>query len=180
VLHLQGLEVHVYDRGGRGLKRELVEAMGAHYIWAQERKLGHELAEEIGPVDIVFEATGFSPLAFDAIDMIAPNGIVCLSGVSGGGRSLEVSVDHLNLELVLGNKVVFGTVNANRRHFESGVRHLGEIEARWPGLLSRITTTRLPIEDFAEGVRRAPGDVKKIVELAPVPSGPALKQEANV
>lgn len=180
VLRLQGMEVHVYDRGEPGLKSELVEAMGANYLWAQERQLGHKLAEEIGPVDIAFEATGFSPLAFDAMDMIAPNGIVCLSGVSGGGRRLEVSVDHLNLELVLGNKVVFGTVNANRRHFESGVRHLGEIEARWPGFLPRIITTRLPIEEFAEGVRRTPGDVKKIVELAPVPSGPAVKQEANV
>ena len=42
------------------------------------------LADEIGAVDIIVEATGFSPLAFDAMDMVAPNGIVCLTGVSGG------------------------------------------------------------------------------------------------
>jgi len=168
LLRLQDLDVHVYDRAGPGPKSALVEAMGAHYIWAEKRRLGHKLANEIGPVDIIFEATGYSPLAFDAIDTVAPNGIVCLSGVSGGGRRLEVSADHLNLELVLGNRVVFGTVNANRRHFESGARHLNEIEARWPGLLPRIITARLPIEQFAEGVLRGPNDVKKVVEVAPI------------
>ncbi len=168
LLRLQDLDVHVYDRAGPGPKSALVEAMGAHYIWAEKRRLGHKLANEIGPVDIIFEATGYSPLAFDAIDTVAPNGIVCLSGVSGGGRRLEVSADHLNLELVLGNRVVFGTVNANRRHFESGARHLNEIEACWPGLLPRIITARLPIEQFAEGVLRGPNDVKKVVEVAPI------------
>src|SRR3989454_464993 len=168
LLRLQDLEVHVYDRTKPGLKSELAEAMGAQYIWAEKRRLDHKLADEIGPIDIIFEATGYSPLAFDAMDTVAPNGIVCLSGVSGGGRTIQVSADHLNLELVLGNRVVFGTVNATRRHFESGARHLNEIEACWPGLLPRIITARLPIEQFAEGVLRGPNDVKKVVEVAPI------------
>ena len=165
LLGLEGIEVHFYDAAEPGLKRDLVEATGANYIWAAEHKLGHKLAAEIGPVDVVVEATGFSPLAFDAMDMVAPNGVVCLTGVSGGSRKLEVSADHLNLEMVLSNKVVFGTVNANRRHFESGVHHLQEIEARWPGLLSRMITHRLPIADFAVALERSPGHVKSIVEL---------------
>ncbi len=166
LLSLEGLEVHIYDATEHGLKRDLAEATGASYIWAGEHQLGHELAAEIGPVDIMLEATGFSPLAFDAMDMVAPNGIVCLTGVSGGARKLEVSVDHLNLEMVLSNKVVFGTVNANRRHFESGVRHLQEIEVRWPGLLSRMITRRLPLKDFGAALERSPGHVKSIVEIA--------------
>ena len=163
---LKGIEVHFYDASEPGLKRDLAEATGANYIWAGEHKLGHELAAEIGPVDIVLEATGFSPLAFDAMDMVAPNGIVCLTGVSGGSRTLEVSADHLNMEMVLSNKVVFGTVNANRRHFELGVRHLQEIERRWPGLLSRMITRRLPLRDFAAAFERSPDHVKSIVEIA--------------
>ncbi len=165
LLGLEGLEVFFYDAAEPRLKRDLAEATGASYIWAGERQLGHELAAEIGPVDIVLEATGFSPLAFDAMDMVAPNGIVCLTGVSGGARKLEVSADHLNLEMVLSNKVVFGTVNAKRRHFESGVRHLQEIEVRWPGLLSRMITRRLPLEDFGDALERPPGHVKSIVEM---------------
>ena len=108
----------------------------------------------------------FSPLAFDSIDMVAPSGVVCLTGVSGGSRKLEVSADHLNLEMVLSNKVVFGTVNANRRHFELGVRHLLEIEARWPGLLSRMITRRLPLTEFARAFERSPDHVKSIVEIS--------------
>ncbi|MCH8919104.1 MAG: glucose 1-dehydrogenase [Chloroflexi bacterium] len=165
LLGLEGLEVHIYDAAEPGLKRDLAEATGASYIWAGEHQLGHELEASIGTVDIIVEATGYSPLAFDAMDMIGPNGVVCLTGVSGGTRTLQVSADHLNLEMVLQNKVVFGTVNANRRHFESGVRHLQEIEVRWPGLLSRMITRRLPLEDFAEALERPPGHVKSIVEM---------------
>ena len=165
LLSLEGIEVHFYDATERGIKSDLAEASGANYIWAGERKLSHELVAEIGAVDIVVEATGYSPLAFDAMDIVAPNGVVCLTGVSGGSRKLEVSADHLNLEMVLSNKVVFGTVNANRRHFDSGVRHLQGIESRWPGLLSRMITRRLPLRDFAVAFERSPGDVKSIVEL---------------
>ena len=125
----------------------------------------HELAAEIGPVDIVLEATGFSRLAFDAMDMVAPNGIVCPTGVSGGARKLEVLADHLNLEMVLSNKVVFGTVNASRRHFESGFRHLQEIEVRWQELLSRMITRRLSLKDFGAALEQPPGHVKSIVEM---------------
>ncbi len=165
LLRLGDIDVHFYDASERGIKSDLAEATGAKYIWAGERKLSHKLAAEIGTVDIVLEATGFSPLAFDAMDIVAPNGIVCLTGVSGGSRKLEVSADHLTLEMVLSNKVTFGSVNANRRHFESGVRHLEEIEVRWPGLLSRMITHRLPMEDFADAFERSPNHVKSIVEM---------------
>ena len=173
LIRLQGLDVHVYDRAEPGLKSELVAAMGAHYIWAEKRRLDHKLASDIGPIDIIFEATGYSPLAFDAMETVAANGIVCLSGVSGGGRTIQISADHLNLELVLGNRVVFGTVNANRRHFDSGAKHLSEIEARWPGLLSRVITSRLPMDRFAEGFQRSPGHVKTVVEV--LPEGPSAQ-----
>jgi len=166
LLRLGGIEVHFYATTEGGIKSDLVETMGANFIWARERKLDQALADEIGAVDIVVEATGFSPLAFDAIDMVGTNGIVCLTGVSGGSRKLEVPADHLNLEMVLSNKVVFGSVNANRRHFESGVRHLREIESLWPGLLSRMITRRLKLKDFARAFERSPDSVKSIVELA--------------
>jgi len=166
LLRLEGIDVYFYDTTERGLKSDLAECIGANFIWARERKLDHGLTEEIGAVDIVLEATGFSPLAFDAMDMVAPNGIVCLTGVSAGARKLEVSADHLNLEMVLSNKVVFGTVNANRRHFESGVRHLQEMEKRWPGILSRMITQRLPLTDFPRAFERTPDRLKSVVEMA--------------
>jgi len=166
LLRLGGLEVHIYNRSEQKIKRDLTESIGANYVLAGAHPLGHELESEIGPVDIVVEATGFSPLAFDAMDMVGPNGIVCLTGVSGGSRTLQIAADHLNLEMVLMNKVVFGTVNANRRHFESGVGHLREIEARWPGVLWRMITRRFPIERFSEALQRSSQDVKTVIEIA--------------
>ena len=65
------------------------------------------------------------------------------------------------------------TVNADRRHFDSGAKHLSEIEARWPGLLSRVITSRLPMERFAEGFQRSPGHVKTVVEV--LPEGPSAQ-----
>ena len=180
LLRLEGLEVHFYDASDAPLKPQLAAAMGASFIHAEDRDLGHDLASDIGRLDIVIEATGFSPLAFEAMDMVGPNGIVCLSGVSGGSRKQVISVDHLNLEIVLQNKLVFGTVNANRRHFESGIRHLAEIEGRWPGLLSRLITRRVPIGEFARGLQREPEDVKTIIEITPLPSvAPEIKEVAK-
>ena len=42
--------------------------------------------------------------------------------------------DKINLEFVLGNKVMVGTVNANREYFESGVERHGAGRGAIPGL----------------------------------------------
>ena len=86
LFRLEGLIVHFYDATKPGLKRDLAVAMGASYVWASEHSLSDEPAAEIGPVDIIFEAPGFSPLAFDAMDMAGPNGVICLTDVSGASR----------------------------------------------------------------------------------------------
>lgn len=164
LLRLQGLAVYVYSRGDGGRGRAIAEAAGAAYISADERKLDHDLAREIGPLDVIIEATGYSPLAFDAIDIIGPNGVVCLTGVSAGSRTLPIDSSHLNLEMVLENKLVFGTVNANRRHFEAGAAHLQSIEARWPGLLQQMVTRRVPLEQFSASDLEH-GDLKVVVDV---------------
>ncbi len=148
LLRLDGLDVHLYSRGDGGPGRRLAEVAGASFLSADARALDHGLAKEIGPIDVVIEATGYSPLAFEAMEVVGPNGVVCLTGVSGGSRTLAIDANHLNLEMVLENKLVFGAVNANRRHFESGVTHLQAIEGRWPGLLEAMITRRIPLDRF--------------------------------
>lgn len=44
-------------------------------------------------------------------------------------NSLKDSNSPNNLEFVLGNKVMVGTVNANREYFEMGVKDLAQAEA---------------------------------------------------
>jgi threonine dehydrogenase-like Zn-dependent dehydrogenase len=71
---------------------------------------------------------------------LGKNGVLVLSSVTGGDRKVEVPADKINLEFVLGNKVMVGTVNANREYFEMGVKDFAQAEAEYPGWLARLLT----------------------------------------
>jgi threonine dehydrogenase-like Zn-dependent dehydrogenase len=101
-----------------------------------------QASAEHGPFDIIIEGTGFSPLAFEAMEVLAKNGVLVLLSVTEGERTVEVPADKINLGFVLGNKVVVGSVNANREYFELGTRDLSEAELQYPGWLSKLLTHR--------------------------------------
>lgn len=164
LLRSRGLEVAVYDREDPGQAGPtLAVQAGATYLQAA----GDELAKvAAGPYDLILEATGYSPLAFQAVEVLAPNGALALLSVTGGDRQLSLSVDRLNLELVLGNRVVFGSVNANRRYFEHGVADLERFEELWSGLAARLITRRLSMEDYAAGLAHREGQIKEVVVVA--------------
>jgi len=139
-LRLRGLEVTSFARTPKpNLNASLVEKIGTRYLSTREISVA-EASEEFGPFDLIFEATGYSPLVFEAAHALAVNGILILSSVTGGDRKTEVESDRLNLEFVLGNKVMFGTVNAHRGYFEIGVADFAKAEAIWPGWLSKLLT----------------------------------------
>lgn len=167
LLRLRGLEVMLYSRGDGGRGRELAEQAGATFCSADSTRLDHAFAAQAGAIDIVIEGSGYSPLAFEAIDIVGPNGIVCLTGVSAGSRTLTIDAAHLNLEMVLNNRLVFGTVNANRRHFEHGVAHLSAIAGHWPGLLEGMITRRVPLRQFDQSALKHREDLKVVVDVAP-------------
>jgi glucose 1-dehydrogenase len=151
----RGLEVHVLDRVTTGPKPELIADLGATYHTGT--------VADAGPKpDVVVECTGVGQLVFDAMDKVAPDGIVCLSGVSPAGRSLTIDAGALNRELVLQNDVVFGTVNANRRHYEAAVAALAAADQAW---LERLVTRRVPVGDWAEAMQRRPDDVKTVIDF---------------
>jgi threonine dehydrogenase-like Zn-dependent dehydrogenase len=167
LLRSQGYDVFTVDLVERGSeKARIVEACGAEYVKGDEEPLDR-LGERVAGIDLIVEATAVPQLVFDAIDAIGPNGVVCLTGVSAGARTLSIPADKLNLEMVLENKVVFGTVNANRRHFEAAVGDLATFERLWPGLCSHIITRRVSVGDFQEAVTPRPGvDIKSTVSFA--------------
>jgi threonine dehydrogenase-like Zn-dependent dehydrogenase len=166
LLALRDLDVIVYDRAESGPKLDLVAELGARYVQADGVALGHDLAGKVGRIDLAVEATGFSPLAFRLLDTIGANGVAVLTGVSGGDRTSELPVDHLNLETVLQNKVLVGTVNADRANFEVAVRDLAAVSQRWPGWLDRLITRRVPLQRYGEALQRGPQDVKVVVDVA--------------
>ncbi|MGC8488214.1 MAG: zinc-binding dehydrogenase, partial [Clostridia bacterium] len=163
-LRLRGLDVYVYDRAETGPKVDLVAALGATYLVADEHQLGHGLFNEIGHIDIAIEATGYAPLSLQLADTVGTNGVVVLTGVSGGNRKASIAVDRLNLEMVLANKVIVGTVNANRRHFDAAVADLEAVQRTWPGWLDRCITRHVAHSEYRAALERGPEDVKVVVD----------------
>jgi len=154
----RGLDVHVLDRATDGPKPKLVEDLGATYHSTDIPTV----AKHANP-DVIVEATGVGQLVFEAIEHNAPAGIVCLTGVSPAGRDLTVDAGAINRTLVLENDVVFGSVNANLRHYRLAAEALGHAELPW---LERLITRRVPLERFEEALAGRPDDVKVVIELA--------------
>jgi glucose 1-dehydrogenase len=153
----RGLEVNVLDRVTDGPKPELVARLGATYHHGT-------IAEAVGETepDVVIEATGVGRLVFDSIEHTAPAGIVCLTGVSTAGRELEIDVGAINRELVLENDVVFGSVNANLRHYHQAAAALERADHEW---LESLITRRVPLDRFEEALERGDDDVKVVIDL---------------
>jgi len=166
LLRLRGLEVHVYAKSPPdSLQRRIVESLGATYESVDDHPvLG--IREELGQIDFILEATGNSTVAFEAMPQVGTNGVLCLTGVSAGNRSIEIPADVINLQMVLGNRVAFGSVNANRRYFEMGLEHFQQGQLRWPGIFQRLITRRVPFDDFTAALDRRPEDIKTLLTIA--------------
>jgi threonine dehydrogenase-like Zn-dependent dehydrogenase len=145
-------QVHVLDRATDGPKPELVGDLGATYH--------HEGLEAIDErFDVVFECTGDVGMMMEAPRVTRPNGIVCLAGVADEGTSAPAGFAR---DMVLENRVMFGTVNANRSHYKEAARVLGAADHSW---LDRLLDRRLPIDRWEEAYRREPGTVKTVIEF---------------
>jgi glucose 1-dehydrogenase len=144
-LRMRGMEVHGFGRQAREgyLNAELCEAISATYDSTEELTL-IDSVEKYGEYDLIFECTGFSPIIFDAMQTLNENGILILASVTGGTRKTDaVPSDKINQEFVLGNRAMVGTVNANREHFEMGVKDLALCEAMYSGWLGRMMTHKV-------------------------------------
>jgi threonine dehydrogenase-like Zn-dependent dehydrogenase len=140
VLRLRGIEVTTFGRTPRPyLNADLLDAIGAPYVNTAERSI-RDTAADVGPFDLIFEGTGSSAVVFESMEVLARNGALVLTSITGGSHMLEVPADRINLEFVLGNKVMVGSVNASRDNFETGVRDMSQAEAEYPGWLPRLLT----------------------------------------
>lgn len=143
VLKLRGIDVVTFGKTPKPyLNSDLIEQLGATYISTNDTSV-HNYAAQNGPFDLIFEATGFSPIVFDAMQALGKNGVLILSSVTGGDRTTEVPSDKINLQFVLGNKVMVGTVNANREYFESGVKDMSAAVLEYGDWLSRLLTHKV-------------------------------------
>jgi threonine dehydrogenase-like Zn-dependent dehydrogenase len=161
-----GFNVYVYSREAPpNPKSDLVEAIGAQYVSAQNTSID-QLAEQVGNIDVVYEATGASKVSFEMIKVIGSNAIFVFTGVPGRKGAIEVDTDLIMRDLVLKNQVVFGTVNAGRETFEDAIRDMGVFMERWPAATRSLITGRNPMTAYRDLLLGAPRGIKETITLS--------------
>ena len=151
MLRLRGLEVYTLaTKPAPHLKAEVVGAYGATYVSTRQTSMA-ELAKSVGKPDLIFEATGNAEACFRAMEVLAINGALVWTSITGGSHDVSVDGAKINLEWVLGNKLLVGSVNGNRRHFELGIQALAHGEMTYPGVTQRILTH--PVEGLGNFAR---------------------------
>jgi len=151
----RGYEMHVVDLAQAGPKRDLVEDLGARYH-------SGDAADIDVDVDVVIECTGLGSVAHSAAQRLASGGIMCLTGIMNLDPTLDLDATTMNRNMVLHNQVLFGTVNAGRRHWEQAAEALATAD---PGWLSGLITRRVPLTSWTEVLDRQPEDIKVVVDL---------------
>ncbi len=152
----RGYEVHAVDLAAAGAKRDLVEALGAHYHSGDAADLDVE-------VDVVIECTGLGAVARSAAQRAVSGGIMCLTGIMNVDPQLDLDATAMNRSMVLHNQLLFGTVNAGRRHWEQAVDALATADPAW---LRAMITRRVPLARWTDALEREPEDIKVVVDLA--------------
>jgi threonine dehydrogenase-like Zn-dependent dehydrogenase len=153
----RGYQVCVLDRRGDGPKAELIGALGASHHAGHASELS-----DFAP-DVVMECTGADEVIADVLGRSAPSGIVCLLGI-GGDHKMTFDVGRFNRAMVLDNDVVFGSVNANRAHYETAKDALMRADKSW---LTRLISRRVPLARWPEALDHRPDDIKVIVDFMP-------------
>jgi threonine dehydrogenase-like Zn-dependent dehydrogenase len=165
VLRARGLRVAVIGREDpTDMRARLVKQLGAEYVSVANKALP-DVPKETGYPDIVIEATGVSRVVFDAMEILGPNGVLCLLSVTGGDTINPEPIDLINQKLVLGNQVVFGSVNANPRHFKQGVKDFVTIDRKWPGVMNELLTNRIPWQDHKKWFTDRGAGIKSTLEI---------------
>ncbi|HZW30902.1 MAG TPA: glucose 1-dehydrogenase [Isosphaeraceae bacterium] len=140
MLKLRRMEVHTLaTTPGPHRKSEIVEAYGATYVSTRQISIT-ELARRVGKPDLIFEATGHPEVCFRSMEVLAHNGALIWTSITGGHQEVSLDAAKINLEWVLGNKLLVASVNGNRRHFELGLQALSQGELTYPGVTQRILT----------------------------------------
>jgi threonine dehydrogenase-like Zn-dependent dehydrogenase len=166
---LRGLELTVASLPKPPYRNsELIEELGGVYCSTEDESVA-EISAEHGPFDLIMDATGFSPIVWEAAEVLGKNGVLVLSSITGGDRKAEINSDRINQSFVLGNKVMVGTVNASPADFRSGVDDLIKAQAIFPGWLEQLLTTPIRgLESYEEMIRALTEDrdaIKVYVEV---------------
>lgn len=164
-LRLRGAVVFGLDVVDAGSARpSWLAAIGGSYI--DGRQIAADTIDDvIGPMDLILEATGIAAIEFNLLDALALNGVYVLTGIPGGDRPVQIQGADLMRQLVLGNLVMVGSVNAARDHFQLAVDDLAVAHLRWGDHVNKLITSRYPAADFAKALHtHTPDDIKTVID----------------
>jgi threonine dehydrogenase-like Zn-dependent dehydrogenase len=160
-----GFTTYVYSRELPPSPRtDLVRAIGATYVSTRALTFA-ELAEQMGNIDLVYEAVGHSHFALEALGVLGTNGIFVLTGVPGMQAFVETDPARLMRDMVLKNQVLLGTVNAGPEAFASSLRKLELFRHRWPHAVQTLIAGRDPAERATELILGRPRGIKTVISF---------------
>jgi len=152
----RGYDTYVFDLVTEGRKPAMVRRLGATYFHRDN------ISEGAREADIVIECTGFVQMLLEAGPRHVRYRITCLTGVSSAGAEFALDPGQLNRNMVLHNSVLFGSVNANRHHYELAAQALAQADPDW---LAGLITRRVPLDRWAEAYSRQPDDIKTVLHF---------------
>ena len=160
-----GFETYVYSRSKKpNPKAELVESFGAKYI-SSESVTVDELADQVGNIDLVYEAVGLSKVSYDVMRVLGMNGVYVFTGIPAPRAPIEVEADNIMRNMVLKNQAVVGTVNADKKAFENAIDDLGIFMKRWPQALKSLITGRYTLDNYKELLLGDKSGIKNVIAL---------------
>ena len=166
VLVNAGFDTWVYSRSPKpNAKAAVAEAVGARYISSAQTSI-EQMAEEVGNIDLIYEAVGASQFAFETLKHLGSNGIFVFTGVPRGEAPVVFDTERIMYNLVLKNQMVLGVVNAGPEAFDNAVRDIGVFATRWPQAVRAMITGRFAIEAFHDPVMGKAGGIKNVIDMA--------------
>jgi glucose 1-dehydrogenase len=159
LLRLDGVEVWTASLEA---KNPLVEALGATYVALTQQDPEAALSE-LGRFDLVVEAAGSAQLAVAGVGLVRRSGLVCLLGLDGRAQRVEIDGPTLSVDMVLENRVVFGSVNAHRQDWLAAVGALDRARREWRDVLEAFVSLRVPLDRFAEAFEHRAGKATLVI-----------------
>lgn len=168
LLRAEGMDVFAMDRHGHDSPAaRLLSRIGVRHVNSKEEYI-LDVAERVGGFDLVIEATGAPKVGFDLALALSKNGVMAMLGVPGDKPPIEVPADDIMKSLVLGNQVLFGSVNSNRHHFELAIEHLRGFHRLWGDAFRDVVTHRYAPDEYERAFRDGQGVIKKVMEWSNV------------
>ncbi|MFL5928910.1 MAG: hypothetical protein ACJ77E_18420, partial [Gaiellaceae bacterium] len=142
---------------------ELADAVGARYV-----SIADPPFSELGSFDLVVEATGNAQVMAETLGLLRRSGVACLLGIDPRRQTLTIDGPTLALDTILENRVLFGSVNAQRQDWVAAVDAIERASRRWRDALEAFIGLRVPLDGFAEAFAYRGGKATLVLDDRPV------------